>query len=333
MAAAFNRDPASLDALLANRRVWRGQPAALPPARHPTGFAALDAALPAHGWPDAALSEVLLPADGIGELRLLLPTLARLTQAGQDIVLVAPPCIPYPEGWQQAGVDFAHVHVIDASPRDALWATEQCLRAGCLAAALCWPRRVDDRALRRLQVACESGQALGFAFRDAKETRNPSPAALRVLFERGDDGVQLRVLKCRGGNVPTRAIALDAAFPGVARTRPQAASGEDRLVHVAPAGPAQTHPGCAALARATLQRDAVPLPATRGEDDAPGVGSPTVPSIPRAAGRTTALRVAGIHRSMAKVEDLPFSPQRGKTEPGERMRGALPAARIEEACA
>ena len=275
MGAAFNRDPASLDALLANRRVWRGQPAALPPARHPTGFGALDAALPAHGWPDAALSEVLLPADGIGELRLLLPTLARLTQAGQDIVLVAPPCVPYPGGWQQAGVDFAHVHVIDANPRDALWATEQCLRAGCLAAALCWPRRVDDRALRRLQVACESGQALGFAFRDAKEARNPSPAALRVLFERGDDGMRLRVLKCRGGMAPVQAFALEATLSS----------------HV-------------------------------GRNSA---------SADKGSERTTALRLAGVHRSAAKVEDLPFSPRCGKKMPEARTR--LPAARIEEACA
>jgi cell division inhibitor SulA len=231
---------ASLEALLAARRVWRGQPAALPPARQATGFPALDDALPTRGWPDAALSELLLPADGVGELRLLLPVLARLTQAGRDIVLVAPPYLPYPVAWQRAGVDFARVHLVDANPRDALWAAEQCLRAGCLAAVLCWPRQADDRALRRLQVACESGQALGFALRDAREARNPSPAALRVLFERSDEGVQLRVLKCRGGNPPARAIAMDAradpgraalarvtaSMPPVVRTRPQAASGE-----------------------------------------------------------------------------------------------------------
>jgi hypothetical protein len=63
----------------------------LPSAAQPTGFAALDAVLPSGGWPESALTELLLPADGIGELRLLLPTLARLTQARQDIVLVAPP--------------------------------------------------------------------------------------------------------------------------------------------------------------------------------------------------------------------------------------------------
>ena len=211
---AMPQQVVGLDALLAGRRVWRGRPATLPPSAQPTGHALLDAALPTGGWPDAALTELLLPADGVGELRLLLPTLARLTQASRDIVLVAPPYLPYPDGWRQAGVDFARVHLVDAAPRDALWAAEQCLRSGSLAAVLCWPHKADDRALRRLQVASETGQALGFAFREQRAADNPSPAALRVLlerapFERREACTQLRVLKCRGGNAPTQAFALD----------------------------------------------------------------------------------------------------------------------------
>ena len=210
MGIALSGQVVALDALLAGRRVWRGRPATLPPSAQPTGHAALDAALPSGGWPESALTELLLPADGIGELRLLLPTLARLTQAARDIVLVAPPYLPYPDGWRQAGVDFARVHLVEAAPRDALWASEQCLRSGSLAAVLCWPRQADDRALRRLQVAAETGQALGFAFRDARAAGNPSPAALRLQFEQVQDAMQLRVLKCRGGNPPSQAIALDA---------------------------------------------------------------------------------------------------------------------------
>ena len=201
----------ALDALLLDRRVWRGQPASLPPATQPTGFAPLDAALPSGGWPEAALTELLLPADGVGELRLLLPTLARLTQAKQDVVLVAPPYLPYPDGWRRHGVDFAHLHLVDANPRDALWAMEQCLRAGCVAAVLGWPRQADDRALRRLQVAAETGQALGFAFRDARAAANPSPAALRIRFEQASDAsTRLHVLKCRGGLAPAQPIPFAA---------------------------------------------------------------------------------------------------------------------------
>ncbi|HEU4992074.1 MAG TPA: DNA lesion error-prone repair protein ImuA, partial [Luteimonas sp.] len=122
----------SLDAMLAERRLWRGQPATRQRGRNPSGHAALDALLPEGGWPEAALTEFLCAADGLGELRLLLPTLARLTRAAQGVAVVAPPYLPFPDGWRQAGVDLAHVHVIEAAPRDALWAAEQCLRSGCL---------------------------------------------------------------------------------------------------------------------------------------------------------------------------------------------------------
>ena len=200
----------SLDAMLAERRLWRGQPATRQRGRNPSGHAALDGVLPEGGWPEAALTEFLLAADGLGELRLLLPTLARLTRAAQGVAVVAPPYLPFPDGWRQAGVDLTHVQVIDAAPRDALWATEQCLRSGCLGAVLAWPRQADDRALRRLQVAADGGRTPGFVFRGLREAANPSPAALRIAVDAGTPP-RLRVLKCRGGNPPARALELPAA--------------------------------------------------------------------------------------------------------------------------
>lgn len=188
----------ALDTLLDQRRVWKGQPQAQPASTQRTGHAALDAALPIGGWPEAALTEILLPAAGLGELQLLWPALARLTSCGERIVLVAPPYIPYPQAWQAAGVDLRWLAVIDTQGKEALWAAEQCLRSGSCAAVLCWPQQADDRALRRLQVAAETGQTLAFAFRPLQEAQNPSPAALRIALEARPDP-QLRVLKCRGG--------------------------------------------------------------------------------------------------------------------------------------
>nr|WP_298144442.1 translesion DNA synthesis-associated protein ImuA [uncultured Pseudomonas sp.] len=185
----------ALDTLLLERRVWKGQPQGAPTNLQPTGHAVLDALLPSGGWPAAALSEILCGAEGIGELQLLWPTLARLSQAAERIVLVAPPHLPYPPAWLAAGVDLRWLTLIEASPRDALWAAEQCLRSGSCGAVLCWPKQADDRALRRLQIAAETGQTLAFAYRPLAEAVNPSPAALRLAVE----ATQLRVLKCRGG--------------------------------------------------------------------------------------------------------------------------------------
>lgn len=196
----------SLASMLEDRRLWRGTAKAqAEEGREPTGHALLDASLPGGGWPEASLSEILSPFDGLGELRLVLPTLARHTQAGRDVVLVAPPYVPFPRAWHDAGIDLRRLRIVATEcERDALWASEQCLRAGCLSAVLCWPRKADDKSLRRLQVAAETGRALAFAFRDARCARNPSPAALRLQLEPG----QVRVLKCRGGLAPARAFAL-----------------------------------------------------------------------------------------------------------------------------
>lgn len=199
----------ALASLLERQQVWQGQPQTLPASRQPTGHAALDAALPAGGWPDAALTELLIPIDGIGELRLLWPTLARLSGESKQVILVAPPYLPFAPAWEAAGLDLRRLQVVEAaSPRDALWAAEQCLRSGCCGAVLCWPRDADDRALRRLQVAAGTGKTLAFAFRPSKAARNPSPAALRLAVEA--QPAQLRVLKCRGGLAPAQPIPLTA---------------------------------------------------------------------------------------------------------------------------
>lgn len=197
----------ALDQLLDARTVWRGGGVLAPvTAVHPTGHASLDARLPQGGWPDSALTEILLPVDGVGELALVFPTLARLSQAGQRVVLIAPPYRVHAPGWAHAGVVLSYLQVVQADPRDALWAAEQCLRSAACAAVLCWPLKADDRALRRLQVAAETGQCLGFAFRDAKHACNPSPAALRIQLDARTR--HARVLKCRGGIAPASPIAL-----------------------------------------------------------------------------------------------------------------------------
>lgn len=194
--------------LLSRQTVWRaGRAPIAAPRGEPTGFDALDALLPQAGWPCAALTELLLPCDGVGELSLLLPTLARLTRAGGIVVLIAPPYVPYAPALRDAGVDLTNLQIVEADPRGALWAFEQALRSGACAAVLGWPQRADARSLRRLQVAADSGDCLGFVFRDRRHAANPSPAALRIEYVRGrEGGGAWHVRKCRGANAPVQAF-------------------------------------------------------------------------------------------------------------------------------
>jgi len=102
-----------------------------------------------------------------------------------------------------APLRLSQLHVLEAAPKDALWAMEQALRAGCCGAVLGWPMQADDHALRRLQVAAEAGQALAFAFRPLRARDNPSPAPLRLSLTS-----ELRLLKCRGALPPAQPLAF-----------------------------------------------------------------------------------------------------------------------------
>lgn len=199
---------ASLDRLLDARQVWHGR--ARPPTIDgvPTGMAALDEVLPQGGWPATALSEILLPADGVGELQLVLPALARLARQDKPVMLVNPPYQPGVAGWSAGGLDMRYVVIVQASSStQILWAMEQCLRSAACAAVLGWPTEADDRHLRRLQVAADTGQTPGFVFRDRRHLKHASPAALRVELEAGP-AAQLHVRKCRGTQPPSRPIPL-----------------------------------------------------------------------------------------------------------------------------
>ena len=96
--------PAALDALLSSRTdIRRGTSGPLVAPAHATGFAALDAALPARGWPVGGIAELLVGACGIGETSLLLPALAALTSAGGWVAFVAPPHEPCAPALVNAG--------------------------------------------------------------------------------------------------------------------------------------------------------------------------------------------------------------------------------------
>src|SRR5436189_6488747 len=98
----------ALATLLSNPAIWRGDDCAPEPSALPSGFAALDAALPGRGWPQGALTEVLLEREGIGELRLTMPALVQLQAQGLNVVWVAPPHPPYPPAPAPARPEPAH---------------------------------------------------------------------------------------------------------------------------------------------------------------------------------------------------------------------------------
>jgi len=199
----------ALAQLLHNPLLWRGDSKARVEQTVPSGFVELDRALPGGGWPQAALTELLHDAQGIGELRLLLPALERLSQAGQWIVLVAPPHLPCAPALAAAGIDPGRVIVVAASEdKHRWWAAEQALRANSAGAVMFWPATLGEQRLRRLQVAAQEGEALAFLFSTTARATQPSPAPLRIRLSPAGARLRVDVFKRRGG-VMSAPLLLD----------------------------------------------------------------------------------------------------------------------------
>lgn len=211
----------SLDELIAGSRVWRGAARGSSARTIATGHRALDRFLPGGGWPCGAVTEVISERHGSGELSLVIPALAVLSQSAAPrwIVWIAPPLVPYAPALVQHGLNLERVLLVHprGERRDALWAAEQAIRSGSSVAVLAWLEHASDTALKRLQLAAEARACLTVLFRPPAALRARSPAALRLRLTRTHHTTHVEVIKCRGrhpGVVDFEQLDLGLEVPG-----------------------------------------------------------------------------------------------------------------------
>lgn len=165
----------------------------------PSGHETLDAQLPGGGWPLGSMVEILQSQPGQHVWQLLLPGLAQaLAQRPGPLLLVGAPYLPFGPSLDAQGIPVNRLLCVRADkPAARLWAAEQCLRCGEVAAVLAWLPRANSSELRRLQMAAQQQGQLLFVFRGLEAHRDASPARLRLSLE-GIDNLQLNILKRRG---------------------------------------------------------------------------------------------------------------------------------------
>jgi len=241
--------------------LWRahqlGRPAGVGLA---SGFDELDAQLPGGGWPRGALTELLLPHEGVGELRLLAPLLAAVQAQQRCVMWFDPPAAPCAWALSALGLDLQRLVVLQARQAlkgvarsrlpapDVLWALEQALKSGHVGAVLAWlPARLPADALRRLQLAAQAHEGPAFLLRDAALRHHPSAAPLRLaLASAGPDCLRVTVLKRRG---PPQARPLELALPPVLSGPALARAQRVAAVPAAGLARATAAPGGPALSR------------------------------------------------------------------------------------
>jgi len=136
---------------------------------------------------------------GCGELSLVLPALARLSQQDHWVTMVDPPWIPCPSALHGHGLVLDKLLLITTkNRRESLWACEQVVRGMPGGALLAWPDELSFAELRRLQIAANDTQQTIFLFRNETAAGTPSPAALRLQLTPDETDLRISVLKCRG---------------------------------------------------------------------------------------------------------------------------------------
>ncbi len=215
------------------------------------GFAALDAELPGGGWPRKALSELLLPHPGVGEIRLLAPALVEAQRGGRLVMIFDPPAALSAAALASFGFDVEALLVVhtragemrdrrrlalpvalevarrrDGPVRDSLWALEQALKSGHVGAVVAWlPPRLRAERLRRLQLAAHSHDGPAFVIRESAAAGLPTASPLRLGLQAGGaDRLQVRVLKRRG---PPLEAPLSLELPSVLSAAARRRSGSD----------------------------------------------------------------------------------------------------------
>lgn len=188
-----------LDALLKRPDIWQGRQVCDDlSAACPTGFKPLDHALSSRGWPQGALSEILYPQAGIGELRLIFPLLRAQIEHG-EISWVNPPFLLNSVALANANLSLERQLIIQSeTAQDGFWAMEQMLLSDDCSVVVGWGEPSNAQTLRRLQLAAAEGNSYMLLFRPPKAALNPSPAALRISLQAAENGLWVTIFKQRG---------------------------------------------------------------------------------------------------------------------------------------
>jgi protein ImuA len=165
-----------------------------------SGWPNLDKELPGGGWPTRSVTEVLTAQPAVLEWRLLGPALRRTTEAGGQVVVIAPPRIPHLPGLVLEGLREKQFVLIQAeAPAERLWVTEQVIKSSAAGAVVAWLPQARQEQIRRLQVCAQGCEGPVFLFRPQSARHEASAAPLRLLASVGMDWeLHIELFKRRG---------------------------------------------------------------------------------------------------------------------------------------
>ncbi|WP_293748558.1 translesion DNA synthesis-associated protein ImuA [uncultured Paraglaciecola sp.] len=185
-----------------------------------TGFKELDNALQG-GFPEYGVIDIRSQI-GIGELRLLLPSILTRQQQRQTelITLIAPPMSINSEMLAEFGFTLDQVMVVQPSlNKQVLWSAEQSLKSGCCHSVVLWHVSLSVTQVKRLQLAAEKGNSLLFIIRQPQQEHISLPVTLGIKLSPSKVGINAQITKRKGSwsNAPFN-IYMGAYWPELSQS-------------------------------------------------------------------------------------------------------------------
>ncbi|WP_286232675.1 translesion DNA synthesis-associated protein ImuA [Thalassotalea sediminis] len=178
--------------------VWQGSIKTPAQKKQSTGFEELDQHL--DGGFLQGVTEIR-SMEGIGELRLLLPTLKYAIEEQRLVVFIAPRGLISPQMLVTQGFDLQNfLLVYPDKHQDALWTAEQCLRSGVCHSVVMWfDKSLAMHQIKRLQIASEAGNSHQFILRTNKQESLSLPVELSLSLKPHPQGLIACINKRKGG--------------------------------------------------------------------------------------------------------------------------------------
>ena len=177
-----------------------------------TGFEALDQILTNRGLKQGSLIEWVSDGEGSGAAMLALTVVAHLLREDGALVVIDQIGEFYPVAAAALAIPLDRTVVVRPETRmAALWAWEQSLRCPGVAVTFGWIDAMDDRVLRRLQLAAETGGGLGFLLRSPDKNAGPSWAATRICIQSREAATRRLCAAERFGDSLTRRLQVSLA--------------------------------------------------------------------------------------------------------------------------
>jgi hypothetical protein len=137
------------------------------------GCSQLDAMLPMHGFAHGSIIEWISSTSGDGALTLAMKAAKAAMDNGQHLIVIDQAKSFYPPAAAALGIALERMIVLHPSNQaDAMWCLDQALRSPATAAVIAWQDNISDTNARRLQLAAEQGNSLGFLLRDSRRMKS-----------------------------------------------------------------------------------------------------------------------------------------------------------------